>query len=71
MFQDLAMELYRKDTSCIEVLLHPSLRTLEVIATPHLLLAPTGALIVIVCHYWSAIFKILMISYDIYGIYDT
>ena len=24
------MELYRKDTSCIEVLLHPLLRTLEV-----------------------------------------
>ena len=25
------MELYRKDTSCIEVLLHPLLRTLEVV----------------------------------------
>ena len=25
------MELHRKDTSCIEVLLHPLLRTLEVI----------------------------------------
>ena len=28
--QELAMELYRRDTSCVEVLLHPQLRTLEV-----------------------------------------
>ena len=34
-YQDLAMELYRKDTSCIEVLLHPQLRTLEVLRTGH------------------------------------
>ena len=34
--QDLAMELYRKDTSCIEVLLHPSLRTLEVLKQHHI-----------------------------------
>lgn len=32
------MELYRKDTSCIEVLLHPSLRTLEVLKQHHIFL---------------------------------
>jgi len=42
LFQDLAMELYRKDTSCIEVLLHPSLRTLEVTSQSLLLVLDQG-----------------------------
>eukprot|EP00092_Neocalanus_flemingeri_P033846 GFUD01036807.1.p1 GENE.GFUD01036807.1~~GFUD01036807.1.p1 ORF type:complete len:552 (+),score=114.11 GFUD01036807.1:151-1806(+) len=42
MFQDLAMELHRKDTACIEVILHPLLRTLEVTSQTLLLTLDQG-----------------------------
>jgi len=42
MFQDLAMELHRKDSACTQVILHPLLRTLEVTSQSLLLTLDQG-----------------------------